>query len=369
MPLIFVPRKAAIVIGVSVVLLAFLLCTPFLRYETVPAISDAEWRQILQSLFDTRNDCVLRNDPEALKPAYLTDERNGYWAYENEAVRARYLHDWAAKQGVKFLSVESTILLKHVKQVGRGYAFRVIVSTEYRYAYADTPGKRDLFRLGSMHSLDLVPGDDGAWRISREWYDDPLSDTMGIDVTEEMTDFILSQRPPDLSGLNERRAAAVEYADTYCGTASDGQNGYKYNAAYTDYNAFGGDCANFASQIYHECGLYRKNGTWNFCDERGTRAWVNAQGFKNYMVYSGRGSVIAKGPYEDVYQKAYQMLPGDFVAYIEKGKVTHISVVTGLDSHGYPLVNSHNADRYRVPWDVGWSGSGVSMYLIRVGFE
>ena len=37
-----------------------------------------------------------------------------------------------------------------------------------------------------------------------------------------------------------------------------------------------------------------------------------------------------------------------------QGDVDHFSVVVGYDNQGYPLVNSHTADRYRVPFDLGW---------------
>jgi NMD protein affecting ribosome stability and mRNA decay len=86
------------------------------------------------------------------------------------------------------------------------------------------------------------------------------------------------------------------------------------------------------------------------------------------MINSGRASLIASGSYNKVYKAAYKMLPGDIVAYEKKGKITHISVVTGADSKGYTLVNCHNTDRYHVPWDLGWSDKGIKFYLIRVHF-
>jgi hypothetical protein len=56
------------------------------------------------------------------------------------------------------------------------------------------------------------------------------------------------------------------------------------------------------------------------------------------------------------------------VAYVKKGKVTHVSVVTGADSKGYPLVSCHNLDRYRVPWDIGWSSDKVKFFLLNVSY-
>lgn len=86
------------------------------------------------------------------------------------------------------------------------------------------------------------------------------------------------------------------------------------------------------------------------------------------MLYSGRGSLITRGTYNQVFKNSFKLLPGDFIAYEKKGKVTHISVVTGIDSKGYALVNCHNTDRYRVPWDLGWSDKGIVFWLVRVNY-
>ena len=112
---------------------------------------------------------------------------------------------------------------------------------------------------------------------------------------------------------------------------------------------------------------FRKTREWNY-DKDGSRAWVNAQAFKNFWLWSGRASLIASGRYEKVVKASYKLLPGDFVAYEKKGEIVHISVVTGADSKGYSLVNCHNIDRYRVPWDLGWSDKGIKFWLVRVHF-
>ena len=84
------------------------------------------------------------------------------------------------------------------------------------------------------------------------------------------------------------------------------------------------------------------------------------------MVNSGRASYIAKGKYSEIYKAAYNLRPGDFVAYEKNGRITHISTVTGLDSKGYPLVTCHNTDRLLVPFDLGWSNDNIRFHLIDV---
>ena len=140
-----------------------------------------------------------------------------------------------------------------------------------------------------------------------------------------------------------------------------------YNKKYKNYNGLGGDCANFASQVLYEGGKFKKTGSWNY-EKDGSRAWVNAQGFKDYLIYSGRGSLIVHGTYDKVLKLSYKLLPGDIVGYEKKGKVIHVSVVTGADSRGYSLVNCHNTDRFKVPWDLGWSDKGIKFWLIRVNY-
>ena len=65
----------------------------------------------------------------------------------------------------------------------------------------------------------------------------------------------------------------------------------------------------------YEGGGFKKNNTWNYCNKNATKAWVNAQSFKNYLISSGRGSYIDKGPYYETYKSAFNLRPGDIVAY------------------------------------------------------
>lgn len=51
-----------------------------------------------------------------------------------------------------------------------------------------------------------------------------------------------------------------------------------------------------------------------------------------------------------------------------QGKVTYISIVTGTDSKVYAYVNSHNTDRYKVPWDLGWGDRGIKFNLALVHY-
>nr|WP_255547844.1 amidase domain-containing protein [Crassaminicella indica] len=341
-----------------------------LLFLFVPKVStvfvEQEISHELQKIFDKRTNAILNNDMEALKNLYDCSRKYGLWAYEHEKKKMKYLHGWSEKQGIKFTDINPIVMVKWIKDKGDRITVNLTVCSEYKYVYENDPEKINLFRIGTYHSLDIRPTEEG-WVIIREWYTDPFADSMHLEQvkTEKIKEYILSQDVRDFSNMIERRKNAVCYADKYCGAAGDRE--YSYNKKYKNYNPLGGDCANFASQILYEGGKFRKNYSWNY-GKGATRAWINAHGFKDYMLYSGRASKVAYGTYDKVYKAAYKLLPGDFIAYEKNGKITHISVITGADSKGYPLVNSHNTDRYRVPWDLGWSDRDIRFWLIHVHF-
>ncbi|WP_432664588.1 amidase domain-containing protein [Wukongibacter baidiensis] len=329
---------------------------------------DDEVDLIIKDYFDLRNNALIEGDIDTVASLYDRSHRYGVWAYEHEKKKLKYIEKWTAKQGVKMYDVKSLIKVTSKKKRENGYRVNFTASTEYWYYYNNQFQKRNMFRIGTYHSIDIKKVD-GVWKISREWYTDPFADSLHINgmKSDEITEYILSQNKSDYKVTNERRLKAMEYADRYCGAASDEEYGMKYNKKYKNYNPLGGDCANFASQILYEGGKFRMTGSWKY-GRGATKAWVNAQGFKNYMLYSGRASKIAYGSYEKVLKASYKLLPGDFIAYEKNGKVTHISVVSGADSRGYAYVHSHNTDRYKVPWDLGWSNKGIKFWLVRVHY-
>jgi len=357
--------RLVMIMGLVLLTLVFLYKGPIYNVFN----SNEEIKDFIQLVFEIRNKAIIVNDLESIEALYAVDTKYGRWAYEYEVKKLKYIHNWEQKQGVKFTEINPKVIIRKVNMGEEHVSVYLLCNTEYKYAYEDRPDEINTFRIGTYHILDLVKKDD-LWLISKEWYTDPFADSLNLDniKVDSIKEFILSQGPRDLSDIGERRKGAVEYADRYCGAATEEQYGFQYNKKYRNYNSMGGDCANFASQILHEGGKFRKTYSWNYDKNGATRAWLNAQGFKDYMISSGRASLIAYGNYEKVYKASYKLLPGDFVAYEKKGKVTHISVVTGADSRGYALVTCHNTDRNRVPWDLGWSNSNIRFWLVRVHF-
>lgn len=349
------------------------ICTIFYKKAYAePPLEDSSKEEVIgaiEQIFQNRNKAILTNDLEMIEPIYDLDTKYGTWAFEYEKRKLKYLHNWAEKQGVKFTEINPDVVFRRIKGSGDKYYVNLLCSTEYKYVYENQIEAVNSSRIGTYHNL-TVNKKDGEWIITKEWYTDPFADSLNLEniKADDIKQYILSQESRSTENSNERRINAVEYAKKFCGAASEKEHGYKYNKKYRDYNPQGGDCANFASQILFEGGKFKKNSAWNYNRGGATRAWVNADGFKSYMLYSGRASVIAHGSYEKVYKASYKLLPGDFVAYEKKGDITHVSVVTGTDAKGYPLVTCHNTDRNNVPWDLGWSTKKIKFWLIRVHY-
>lgn len=335
--------------------------------EKAPTDLVATFTPIVEGIIANRNACIRALDDESLKASYNMAIKVSRWAYESEAQKIKYFKNWSEKQAIQFDNIASTVKVRKVKEKEKDlYSILCYNATAFTYSYLDSPDMPNTFYLGTSHYMNLKKDGD-RYIITKEWYTDPFADSLSLESlkSEQMRNYILNHKAPDYQ-MNERTKKAMDYAHQYCGVSPNPEYNFKYNKAYKNFNPDGGDCANFASQILHEGGGFRKNGTWDYKDRAGTKAWVNAQAFKNYMVGSGRAGYIAQGTYQQIYKAAYQMRPGDFVAYEKKGKITHISTVTGLDSKGYPLVTCHNTDRLLVPYDLGWSDKGIRFHLINV---
>ena len=328
-----------------------------------------QYQLLLQNLFDYRNKAILEQNEEILKELYDTDKKTGLWAYEHEVEKMKYLKNWSSKQGVTFNDIKNKVKIRKVKEKETDlYGIICNVATDYNYSYENEKDVKNIFRIGTEHYLN-VKIKDNQYIITKEWYTDPFADSLNLEniKSDDIRSYILAQQKPDIQ-LTQEQQKAIDYAHRYCGVSTEEEYEFKFNREYKNFNPDGGDCANFASQIMYESGRFKKNSIWNYNNRDGTKAWVNAQGFKNYILNSGRGSLICKGSYEETYKESYNLRPGDFVAYEKGGRITHVSTVTGMDSKGYPLVTCHNTDRLLVPWDLGWSNKTIRFHLIRVHY-
>ncbi len=379
----------------------------------------AQLPDVLREIFAIRSRAVLTADRNAVLPLYDTRVTLGRWALEHELRRLAYVKAWTAKRGIQLVSTDVELRTGRPQVQGDRAWVYVVQSASFSYVYRDDPlGRVQQFGIGTRHSIELI-WHNGRWLIRRDWFTDPLDeDTLVPDATPASCGPVtgLAQARPGPAGPeagwggrwwvrlltparalaaaagevppggpaasmpvagaggNYRRDAAVAYADKYCGAAWGCGNDRRYHPRYRDYTGIGGDCTNFVSQVLGdpEGGNLPQDYVWYYrFGTGGSPAWVQARSLVRYLLDSGRARLLARGTYERVARPepnqpqgaVGRLRLGDVIGYEEKGNIVHLAVVTGRDSHGYVLVNSHTADRYHVPWDIGWDRKTVYWLL------
>nr|WP_262384694.1 amidase domain-containing protein [Paenibacillus terrae] len=344
------------------------------RAEAEPAKQD-EVIPFLQELFDDRTRLLMDQDKTHIEDHYLLKDKRSNYAYLHEMNRAEYIQEWAKHRKMKFMNAESSIRIARAEVLGDTAKVSLVQSLKLSYEYIDSyPGQHD-FGIGTRHGITLRKKD-SRWHVEREWYSDPLEEN-SKEIEKSHLSFIPHKDPVPTEKVTHKynRARAVEYANKYTGITWGAGNRQRYNQKYLDYNSKGGDCTNFSSQVIGDKeeggGLPMKSGWHYLYGNGGSQAWVQTDAFKNFLIRSGYGRIIGQGSFSDIVYSVNdrqqhlnrpQLLPGDLIAYVLKGDVDHFSVVVGFDQAGYPLVNSHTADRFRVPFDLGWDRS--TQYLL-----
>jgi hypothetical protein len=369
----------------------------------------------LDMLLSGRAEAIIKGNANALTSHYDLDSLYAKWAFEHENRRCVYLQAWSAARGIEFLDTEVEFGITSIELKGTTAWIELDESVKICYRHESRPESgSDYFGIGAQHLMELG-FKDGEWVIRRDWYLDPLdvdasaiSSATALGSSFEMylspsDDFVLSQLQATLASAypwlyssgnlpgatndpdaKERaylynRENAVAYANKYCGLAWGCGNNRKYNSAYKNYTGLGGDCTNFTSQVLgdSEAGNLPMTYTWRYAPyglaAGATTAWAQASSLLSFLLSSGRAERLARGTYTDLIavSEAYPsgaiaaLNSGDLIAYEKSGKIVHFAVVVGADSGLYLLVNSHTADRYHVPWDLGWD-SGAIFWLLRI---
>jgi hypothetical protein len=363
--------------------------------RTMPAVADrATLLEELAQLFETRTYWLLDADMQACATFYDCTSRTGQWALQQEQRRISRVHGWAASRGIRLTGAEGHARVVAAGVSGdRGWA-SVCYNLILTYDYGQGPAPE---RMGvrTIHWLELVRRGD-RWLIRRDWYWDPFGSgrpsapaeggqgpaagvgpsprgTPGSAVEPTAAPGPASaaaaatlgwQSPtgvaagPGQDGGVPRgtynREAAVAYADRYCGVAIPGSTG-RYNQRYRDFTFLGGDCTNFVSQVLadSQAGGLPTDPGWSYRNGNPTPAWVRADAFVRHMLQTGRVRCLHRGTIAEAGPSLDRLRPGDLIAVEEKGTIEHLMVVVGRDHWGTPLVDSHSADRYHVPWDLG----------------
>jgi hypothetical protein len=327
----------------------------------------------LNELFDLRTRFLLNKDDKLmLNPYYLSTENSSKYALKHEEIRKEYLHAWAAQRKMIFVRAESHIRIQRIIIEGDHARVYIVQSQKLQYTNTEPFSINQSFGVGTRHALMLIKKN-GRWFVRKEWYSDPLNENpQQISKMDESFPNPLIHEHLKTTHLIKgksvyRRDRALAYANKYAGAAWGAENNNRYNKSYRDYTSMGGDCTNFASQVIgdpKEGGGLRMTDNWRYWfNSGGSHTWVQTDRFSHFLQYSGYVRIIAKGKFEEVtkatkkhpYGAIGELKPGDLIAYILHGDdVDHFGILVGFDNFGYPLVNSHTADRYRVPFDLGW---------------
>lgn len=316
----------------------------------------------LQEIYRTRAHLLLTEPmgPD-LAVDYLKGSNTAQWALQHEQGKYRYMKQWAENRGVQIVEAMPHITAKYLSGSAERRRYYVTQSLSIGYLY---PGEHvvNRFGVGTRHVIELRK-QDGKWVIALEWYTDPLGDDTEVpDVTPASAPMPLPlTRSAVLTEVSAKtgggydRTGALRYADMYCGLAWGCGNNNRYNSRYRDYNGVGGDCTNYVVQAL------REGGKLNVPNITRVDALVG------HLRHTGKASITHRASFQALWKQAAStengfrslLTEGDLIAYQEKGKLEHFAIVTGFDTRGYPLVNSHTADRYRVPFDLGWDRKTV----------
>ncbi|GFP78366.1 amidase domain-containing protein [Clostridium fungisolvens] len=341
-----------------------------------------ELKSELERIYNERSTALVSGDIASLNALFDTSQKYGQLALEHEIKRVKYLNDWSSERNITFGTIGSSVSIKKVYP--QDNILKVYLHESYKFDYVydkDINSPIDSFRIGIRHTTSLIKKNE-KWVIYSDRYTDCFEDAL-----HRYTNVVakLPEKPSSVHNTNNNyqtvnyckvfydRQKAVYYADKYCGAAFETNNDLKYNEKYNDYNGRGGDCTNYISQVLadKEGGGMPLGGIWT----PSSKTWVNANSLKNYLINSGKGTVINVGTFKELTKPSKtsakgiigNLQIGDLIAY-EKGpnNIDHFAVITGFDSHGYPLVNSHTTDRYHVPWDLGWGDAKIRFFLIHI---
>ncbi|MDA8204615.1 MAG: amidase domain-containing protein [Thermaerobacter sp.] len=304
-----------------------------------------------------------------LKGLFLSGSASAQRAYDNAVMRSVYVNDWAQARQVHFSGVSVHVRADRIHWV-HSTEVEVEGADQARYQYHHLLGNSAplSFGLGVYHRYTFKEVN-GRWYIAADSFIDPLNQNTRLKGSAVPAVIQIKPERPIRIRPNSGAAKAIQFAETYCGAAPGCGNDSRYHPDYADFNRYGGDCTNFISQVLHAGGFTEtRRWAWN-SETEGTDAWTNATRLAQYLRSSGRADLYAMGtlqhiikPGENSTAPLSRIRPGDLIGYFESNRVVHFAIVVSFDPDGYPLVVSHSADRYRVPWDLGWDRS--TRYLL-----
>ncbi|MBD7911252.1 amidase domain-containing protein [Clostridium cibarium] len=350
--------------------------------------SKASISAFFDEFYSTRNSSFITGNVENLYKYFILNTNLSSYSLHHEFQRIAYLRDWANERNITFTSITSYPNIRYIKGGPDYFNIRIDEEYKFEYVYNDEPNVKNEFGVSLFHTIGLKKADN-SYKITKDYYLDCFEDGLKkysftlkekeIPLTKQSAYNINFKRDDVKAPTNKKfkRDACKNYANKYCGVTWASKNPDKYNKKYFNFTGSGGNCTNYVSQCLgdKEGGALPNDYTWYFIpkSQQGSAAWLNADGFKNYILYSGKGKVIKKSdfanslkPLKDGTFVFKNLSIGDLVSYDKKNDIDHNAVITGFDSKGYPLINSHTVDRYQVPFDLGWGDKNINFYFIHI---
>ena len=231
-----------------------------------------------------------------------------------------------------------------------------------KFGLGARPGRTVSSGIGTEHELRVERSASG-WVVVADAYAEPdlfgespdvanSEHIRGVSAQLNRQTAVTATQTTSLEDVTATSSGSYDFsaAITYAMAHSDPPT-YPYNNNYVNYNACGGDCANFVSQCFYK-GTQATDGTWyryngNACGFTnrwcGSTAWVNNWSLRNWVINAGRG--VAKS-------SIGALGSGDIVNYdwTQNGSYDHVTIVTDAPTQ---LICSHNSDRRNVPWQMG----------------
>lgn len=341
--------------------------------------------QFLTTLFSKRADTLIKPAPEVLKDYYNRQWPSSDRAYKQEFLRSIYLNTWADSRDISLLDSESRVHILDKSINGDLAKVRVKHDEKIDYLHKQQfipPFDIDSFKIGTIHHMVLRKNKD-SWTVVRDDFSDPIAAPPDrIPKSASVQYFPEPQDDSNQSVAKQQvqkrynREKAVHYANKYAGFPFNEDKLGVYNRKYRDFNDYGGDCTNFVSQVLgdkEEGGGLPMTDDWYYRNGKHSKSWAHTDSFLNFLKTSGYAEFIKVGLFHEVTNPGSdfpngainKLQPGDLIGYEKNNDIVHFSVVVGKNSQGYPVVNSHTANRFHVPWDLGWD-KNTKFWLIHI---
>lgn len=342
----------------------------------------------LNNLYTTRNNSFLSGNVEELYKFYDTAQNFSSYSLKHEFKRIAYLRDWANERNISLTNIESTPKIKDLEIKDNTYKLTLTEEYKFDYVYNSAIEKINTFGVSLIHNLELKSFGD-TFVVGKDYYQDCFESGLNdynFNLTEK-TIPITKLKTYNLSFYNDikventenyNRKAAIEYANKYSGISFANNLDYKYNSVYHIYTAGSGNSTNFISQCLGDTveggGMTQgKEWSYKYNESKGVMAsttWVNSEKLLNYLLSSNKANISFSGSFDkilkDISESNIKITPGDLIIYKKGNYIEHSAIITDFDNLGYPLVNSNSIDKYKVPFDLGWSNENSEFYIVKI---